>query len=226
MPQNRGPRAPWALAGALVLAFATVSGVLAESVISIDLRSDASARPAKTLTANLDRSAVAPYRERARVSAVAAVAAALAAQQRLADQAAARAKVAHARTIVRYHLWIPSLNISRNVGFYACGRTSTPANRVYRWGCAGRNNTYLLGHAWGVFKPLHDAYYNGRLQVGMVAYYADGYGRVTRYRVTAWQVVLPSDISWASGTKRKTMTLQTCVGANSEYRLDVRLVAF
>ena len=77
-----------------------------------------------------------------------------------------------------------------------------------------------------MFKALHDAYYNGRLQVGMVAYFADGYGRITRYRVTAWQVVVPSDISWASGTKHKTMTLQTCMGANSEYRLDVRLVSF
>ncbi len=97
---------------------------------------------------------------------------------------------------------------------------------MYRWGCGGRNNTYLLGHAWGVFKALHDAYLNGSLRVGMVAYYADGYGRITRYRVTAWQVVLPTDASWASATRHKTMTLQTCMGADSKYRLDVRLVAF
>jgi len=226
MPQKRGPRAPWALAGALALAIVTTSGVLAGSVMSTNLRSDPVARPTLTLTANLDRSAVAPYREEARESAVAAVAAALAAQQRLAAQAAAKAKVSHARTVVRNHVWIPSLNISRGVGYYACSRTSALANVVYRWGCAGRNNMYLLGHAWGVFKPLHDAYLNGSLRVGMVAYYADGYGRVTRYRVTAWQVVLPTDVSWASATRQKTMTLQTCMGVDSTYRLDVRLVSF
>ena len=33
---------------------------------------------------------------------------------------------------------------------------------VYRWGCAGTNNVYLMGHAWGV-SPLHDAYVCGRL---------------------------------------------------------------
>ena len=97
---------------------------------------------------------------------------------------------------------------------------------MYRWGCAGRNNIYLLGHASGVFKALHDAYLSGRLQVGMVAIYSDGLGRIHHYRVTAWKVVSPSDISWAGATRTQTMTLQTCMGANNAYRLDVRLAAY
>lgn len=126
----------------------------------------------------------------------------------------------------RNHFWFPSLGISRQVYVYACSRTSNPANLIYRWGCAGTNNVYLLGHAYGVMKPLHDAYVSGRLHVGMVALYADANGKVRRYKVTAWQVVLPTVVSWAIASQPvPSMTLQTCIGANSQYRLDVRLVA-
>ena len=45
--------------------------------------------------------------------------------------------------------------------------TSYPGNVVYRWGCAGSNNVYLFAHAHSAFKPLHDAYVNGRLRKGM-----------------------------------------------------------
>src|SRR5258706_14704145 len=100
MPQKRGPRAPWALAGALALAIATTSGVLAESVMSIDLRSDPGARRTETLAANLDRSTVAPYREEAREPAVAAVPTAPRARPRPGAHATAKANVAQARTII------------------------------------------------------------------------------------------------------------------------------
>jgi sortase (surface protein transpeptidase) len=227
MTQNRGLRARWALVGAVALAIATTSSALGESVLSVEMRDLRQQPPLQTLTANLDRSGIAPYRELARVTAVARAAAALAAKARLAAEAAARKKAAHARTLIRYHLWIPSLRISRSVLFYRCGRTSAPDNHVYRWGCAGRNNTYLLGHAWGVFKALHDAYTSGRLHKGMVAYYADGFGLITRYAVTAWQVVPPDDAAWAIAAQRTpSMTLQTCMGSHSQYRLDVRLVSF
>ena len=53
---------------------------------------------------------------------------------------------------------------------------------MYRWGCAGRNNVYLLGHAHSVFKPLHDAYVSKRLRKGMTVDYADGNGRVRTLR--------------------------------------------
>jgi hypothetical protein len=124
------------------------------------------------------------------------------------------------------HVWIPSLGISRSVSWFSCSRTTDPANYVYRWGCAGANNVYLLGHAWGVFKPLHDAYYNGRLRKGMKVIYADGSSKVHTYSVIWWKVVAPTTAaSWAWAAQSvPSMTLQTCLGSNSQYRLMVRLV--
>jgi hypothetical protein len=123
------------------------------------------------------------------------------------------------------HMWMPALGINRTVYSYPCSRATPPTNLVYRWGCAGANNVYLLGHAWGVFKPLHDAYVQGRLRVGMEVIYADGAGRIRHYRITTWRVVLPTDGSWIGAMSRPTMILQTCVGATSTYRLNVKLVA-
>jgi len=123
-------------------------------------------------------------------------------------------------------LRIPDLGINRTIRQYPCDRAEPPANYVYRWGCAGSNNLYLLGHADSVFKALHDAYASGRLRVGMTAQYTDAKGRTTTFRVTTWRVVLPTEVSWAIASQPvPSMTLQTCFGANSEYRLLVRLVA-
>jgi sortase (surface protein transpeptidase) len=123
------------------------------------------------------------------------------------------------------HLWIPALGVNRSVSFYACSRSTALANVVYRWGCAGSNNVYLMGHAWGVMRPLHDAYVSGRLKKGMQVIYADANGRVTRYRVSFWKVVSPVGAGWAFAAQATpSMTLQTCVGARSQYRLVVRLV--
>lgn len=124
------------------------------------------------------------------------------------------------------HVWIPALGINRGTFSFPCSRSQAPANYVYRWGCSGSNNLYLIGHAYGVFKALHDAYYNGRLKVGLTAVYADGAGRIHTYRVAWWRVVRPTtDAKWAwASLTTPGMTLQTCLGANSEYRLMVRLV--
>ena len=126
----------------------------------------------------------------------------------------------------RNHVWIPSLGINRSVAWFPCDRVRPPGNYVYRWGCAGVNNVYLLGHAYSVFKPLHDAYVSHRLKVGMKAWYADATGRVHVYAVRWWKVTPPTtSASWAWAAQgTPSMTLQTCVGANSEYRLMVRLV--
>lgn len=125
----------------------------------------------------------------------------------------------------RNHVWIPSLGIDRPVVLFECTRTRAPDNYMYRWGCAGRNNVYLLGHAWGVFKPLHDAYERGRLEVGMLAIYADGRGRIRAYQVTEWRVVDPVEVHWAIASQPvPSMTLQTCVGPRGALRLNVRLV--
>lgn len=126
----------------------------------------------------------------------------------------------------RNRVWIPALGTNRSVSPFACDRQRPPDNLVYRWGCAGTNNVYLLGHAYSVFKPLHDAYDHHRLKVGMKAYYADAAGTVHVYAVTWWRVTLPTPASkWAWAPQSKpSMTLQTCVGPNGRYRLMVRLV--
>jgi hypothetical protein len=127
----------------------------------------------------------------------------------------------------RNHVWIPTLGINRSIASFPCSRSRPPDNYVYRWGCAGTNNVYLLGHAYSVFKPLHDAYVGGRLKKGMKVFYADGNGRVRTYAVVWWKVTAPTtSASWAwAAQSRPSMTLQTCLGANSEYRLMVRLIA-
>jgi len=131
-----------------------------------------------------------------------------------------------ARYVGANHVWIPWLGLSRSVHLFPCSRSRDPDNYVYRWGCAGSNNVYLLGHAYSVFKGLHDAYTHGRLAVGLKVIYADGAGRVTVYRITQWRVVSPIDSAWAIASQsRPSMTLQTCVGPTGNLRLNVRLVA-
>jgi sortase (surface protein transpeptidase) len=125
----------------------------------------------------------------------------------------------------RNHLWIPALGINRSVSFFSCSSSAYPGNRVYRWGCAGSNNVYLFGHAYSVFKPLHDAYVRGRLSKGMKVMYADGSGKVSTYAVSWWKLTTPDKGAWAyAAQSRPSLTLQTCVGANSQYRLIVRLL--
>jgi sortase family protein len=124
------------------------------------------------------------------------------------------------------HVWMPTLGLSKAVYLFPCSRSTDPANYVYRWGCAGHNNVYLLGHNFGVFHPLYLAYYNHTLKKGMPVVYADGSGRVRLYRVTSWRVVDPTDSGWAIASQPvPSMTLQTCVGKNGSLRLNVRLVA-
>jgi hypothetical protein len=126
----------------------------------------------------------------------------------------------------RNRFWIPSLGLSYPVQPFECSRSRPPDNFIYRWGCAGTNNVYILGHAWGVMKPLHDAYVAGRLRVGMIALYADGNGQIRSYRVTEWRVVLPTEVAWQIADQPvPSMTLQTCVGNDSRYRLNVRLIS-
>ena len=127
----------------------------------------------------------------------------------------------------RNHVWIPALGINLAIAPFPCSRSRPPDNYLYRWGCAGANNVYLLGHAYSVFKPLHDAYVGGRLKTGLRVFYADGNGSVRTYAVTWWKVTPPTtSASWAwAAQSRPSMTLQTCLGAHSEYRLMVRLVA-
>lgn len=125
----------------------------------------------------------------------------------------------------RNHVWIPSLGVSKSISFFACTSKTYPGDRVYRWGCAGSNNVYLFGHAHSVFKPLHDAYVSGRLRKGMVLHYAGNDGVVRTYTVRWWRVTTPDKGAWAFASQSApSLTLQTCVGAKSQFRLVVRLV--
>ena len=130
------------------------------------------------------------------------------------------------RMVGRNHVWIPELGMSRSVAGFPCSRSTPPGHLVYRWGCAGRNNVYLLGHASSVFRPLHNAYVSGRLHVGLRVMYADASGTVRTYAVRSWRVMAPDgDVAWAIAAQSvPSMTIQTCVGSNSERRLVVRLV--
>ncbi len=124
----------------------------------------------------------------------------------------------------RNHVWSSAFGLNRAVAWFSCARSRPPDMAVYRWGCAGANNVYLFAHAGGPFQHLHDLYVGGRLRRGMTVSYADANGRVHRYAVAWWKVVLPTNGDFAFAPQaRPSMTLQTCVGANSRYRLVVRL---
>jgi hypothetical protein len=127
-----------------------------------------------------------------------------------------------------YHLWIPALGLSHQIYDWGCNGGLIP-NRVEYWGCVPRSNLYLLGHAWGVFKPVHDGYHSGALHVGLTAWYADKAGVTHRYKISWIRHVANKDYdSWSqwamAATSSKVITLQTCDGATSAYRILVRLV--
>jgi hypothetical protein len=154
----------------------------------------------------------------------AAAAEAAASAARSASQTTAAAKPQAPSYRGRNRFWYPNLGISQPVYWFPCSRSRAPDNLVYRWGCAGSNNVYLMAHAWGKFNALNRAYTGGRLRAGQLVVYADGNGRVHYYRLDWWKTARPTtSASWAwAAQSRSSLTLQTCIGANSEYRLFVR----
>jgi hypothetical protein len=141
----------------------------------------------------------------------------------------ATAPVSHAGPVVyagRNHFWFPSLGINQAVYGYPCDSSAPPGPQVYRWGCAGADNVYLLAHAGGKFAPLHDAYVAGRLKAGMLAIYADSAGHVHYYRLQWVKVTAPLASShWAWDPQPvSSLTLQTCLGAQSQWRIFVRFL--
>jgi hypothetical protein len=123
----------------------------------------------------------------------------------------------------------PAIGVFRTIYRWGC-RGGTLPNLVVRWDCAGSRNTYLLGHAWGVFAPLQDARRDGRLHIGQVAFLTDAAGTMRRYEL-AWHRIVPSTYVWRghpgdewawNATSRRAITLQTCWGTRSAYRLIVR----
>jgi hypothetical protein len=106
--------------------------------------------------------------------------------------------------------------------------------RIYRWGCAGRGNRYLIAHAHASFEPLHDfvrargVRAGTRALVGKPVYLRTTTGRVVMFRVTWARVETVGhwgrtghDWAW-NATGVSSITFQTCYGARSEYRLIVR----
>ncbi len=124
----------------------------------------------------------------------------------------------------RNHFWYPALGMDQSVSWFSCDRSSPPGAPTYRWGCAGRGNVYLMAHNYGNFNPLYRAYYNGALDRGELAVYADDDGDIHYFRLAWYRVAPPTtDAAWAwSSQSTSSMTLQTCVGKNDSLRLFVR----
>ena len=154
-------------------------------------------------------------------------AAATAARERAAAAAAAKPAV----TLQANQFAFPSLGIgTKHVYDFTCDSSAKLLDRLYYWGCSGTNNVYMLGHAYGIFKPLRTAYLNGTLTVGMVAYYAGADGVTREYHVTEVRrerIALWSKWKdWAAGDlSAPSITLQTCDNPSDSYRILVRLVA-
>jgi hypothetical protein len=131
----------------------------------------------------------------------------------------------------RNRIWIPSLELSQQIYSWGC-KGGVLANRVYRWTCSGKNNLDLLGHAWGVFAPMHDYYVrHHRMPANAFLMYADGSGKVRRYDL-AWTRVV-NEVSLQGGKDRgiiyddlarPSITLETCIGKNNIKRLVTRWV--
>lgn len=129
--------------------------------------------------------------------------------------------------------WYPALDIESHWDWYGCDHGGDPTGLgpgVYRWGCGARNNVYLLSHASSTFAALRRAFHSGALQVGQSAWYADEQGDVSHWtvkwirRVTG-EYLNATATEWASNdSETPIMTLQTCDGADSQYRIIVRLV--
>ena len=126
------------------------------------------------------------------------------------------------------HFWFPALGISNKVHTFNCAGPYTIPSGIWHFGCNGPHNIYLMAHGWSDFKALRVAYRNGTLAKGMSAYCAGPDGTVLRYKV-AWVRHVPVDEfnasywEWAINDVT-AVTLQTCDGAHSEYRIIVRLL--
>ena len=212
---------------------ATAFGTQRQAIVPIALENGASRTPVPADRAEWHASSASPAVRRTSVRTIASLPGWISRPKpdtpepkptAVSKQKAATGSASAASFKGRNHLWIPALRINRSITWYACSSSYYPGNRVYRWGCAGRNNVYLFGHAHSVFKALHDAYVRGRLKKGMKAYYAGADGKVRTYAVSWWKVTTPEKGAWAyAGQSSASMTLQTCVGAKSQYRLIVRL---
>ena len=94
------------------------------------------------------------------------------------------------------------------------------------WGGAGRCTVCLRAREGGSSGPPDTAYYAGRRKVGMRVVYADAASHIHYFKLQWWRTTPPSgDVGWAYASQSvSSLTLQTCVGADSSLRLVVRFV--
>ena len=129
------------------------------------------------------------------------------------------------------HLAIPALGIHQPIYRWGCHGGTLP-DRVWSWGCSGHNNLYLLGHAYGAFKPVHDAFATHTLTKGMTLRLRTETGKVLTFHLAWVRKVHASELgtdmwgpgrTWAwNATPRRVVTLQTCWGRRSQDRIIVR----
>jgi hypothetical protein len=136
------------------------------------------------------------------------------------------------------HFWMPSLGINASVGALDCGGAmggSLPnAKDIFSSACSGgSDNLFFMGHAYGVFKPIYEAYHHQdklTLKVGDIAYYTDGVGELYAYKEISVSNPTLKDFgkgsSWAA-TPTPVITLDTCdneKGGKNNYRIIIRFV--
>jgi hypothetical protein len=131
------------------------------------------------------------------------------------------------------HFWYPALNIDADWSWYGCDYGGDPnglGGGVFRWGCGPASNIYLLGHAWSTFKKVRIAFHSGAMQVGQSVWYSNAQGDVTKWQVSWIRRVTAEYLDATAGdwalndSATPIMTLQTCDGSQSQYRIIVRLV--
>lgn len=129
------------------------------------------------------------------------------------------------------HFWYPALGIAASWTWYGCGhRWGVLGGGVFRWGCSPSSNIYILSHAWSTFAAIRHGYHSGAMQVGQTVFYSGSDGQVTRWTVKWIKHVTDAYLEathdeWATEpSPTPIMTLQTCDGRQSQYRIIVRLV--
>jgi hypothetical protein len=123
-------------------------------------------------------------------------------------------------TVSANTLYIPSLNLRQHVSDYTdcTGNTGIPHWDVWRWTCAGTNNTYIMAHNPGVFTPILG------LHVGDLIQYGDPAGVVHTYKVTFTEIVSYTDTSPTNALAVPSITLQTCWNYDGTQDFIVRAV--
>jgi hypothetical protein len=126
-------------------------------------------------------------------------------------------------------LRIKGIGLDVPVYRWGCDASKLP-DRALRWGCSGRNNQFLAGHAYGVFHKYYLAYKYRKLKIGMIAAFTRPSGAVAKYRLR-WVRLVPASYVWQGTTgdvwawgptARQSITMQTCWGATNKYRIVSR----